>query len=93
MVGFANLPEDEEIAAFVVPSGNLAEASLVAHCRARLSSDKRPRKFAFVTELPRNASTNPSTSKPGGKETVIRIVALHKSGAFCGAGVSIFYES
>ena len=44
-VGFANLPEGEEIAAFVVPSGNLTEASLVAHCRARLSSDKRPRKL------------------------------------------------
>ena len=55
VVGFANLPEGEEIAAFVVPSGNLTEASLVAHCRARLSSDKRPRKFAFVTKLPRNA--------------------------------------
>ena len=45
VVGFANLPEGEEIAAFVVPSGNLTEASLVAHCRARLSSDKRPRKL------------------------------------------------
>ena len=56
VVGFAKLPEGEEIAAFVVPSGNLTEASLVAHCRARLSSDKQPRKFAFVTKLPRNAS-------------------------------------
>ena len=55
VVGFANLPEGEEIAAFVVPSGNLTEASLVTHCRARLSSEKRPRKFAFVTKLPRNA--------------------------------------
>jgi acyl-CoA synthetase (AMP-forming)/AMP-acid ligase II len=39
VVGFANLLEGEEIAAFVVPAGNLTEASLVAHCRARLSSD------------------------------------------------------
>ena len=63
VVGFAKWPEGEEIAAFVVPSGNLTEASLVAHCRARLSSDKRPRKFAFVTELPRNASGKISREK------------------------------
>ena len=56
VVGFTKFPEGQEIAAFVVGSNNLTEAALVAHCRARLSSDKRPRKFLFVKELPRNAN-------------------------------------
>jgi acyl-CoA synthetase (AMP-forming)/AMP-acid ligase II len=56
VVGFDKLPEGQEIAAFVVPSGNLTETALVAHCRARLSPDKRPRKYVFLKELPRNAN-------------------------------------
>ena len=56
VVGFTKFPEGQEIAAFVVGSNNVTEAALVAHCRARLSSDKRPRKFLFVKELPRNAN-------------------------------------
>jgi long-chain acyl-CoA synthetase len=63
VVGFAKLPEGEEIAAIVVPSSDLTEAALVAHCRARLSPDKRPRKFVFVTELPRNANGKISRAK------------------------------
>ena len=54
VVGFTKLPEGEEIAAFVVPSSNLTEAALDAHCRTRLAPDKRPRKFVFVPDLPRN---------------------------------------
>jgi long-chain acyl-CoA synthetase len=56
VVGFAQSREGEEIAAFVVPSSNLTESSLIAHCRARLSPDKRPRRFLFVPKLPRNAN-------------------------------------
>jgi long-chain acyl-CoA synthetase len=56
VVGFAKLPEGEEIAAFVVSSRNLTEAALDAHCRTRLAPDKRPRKFVFVPDLPRNAN-------------------------------------
>jgi long-chain acyl-CoA synthetase len=56
VVGFTKLPEGEEIAAFVVSSGNLTEASLEAHCRTRLAPDKRPRKFVFVSDFPRNAN-------------------------------------
>jgi long-chain acyl-CoA synthetase len=63
VVGFAKLPEGEEIAAIIVPSSNLTEAALVAHCRARLSPDKRPRKFVFMTELPRNANGKISRAK------------------------------
>ena len=48
--------EGEEIAAFVVGSGNLTEAALAAHCRDRLGPEKCPRKFVFVRELPRNAN-------------------------------------
>ena len=56
VVGFTKQPEGEEIAAFVVPSIDLTEAALVAHCRVRLHPDKRPRKFVFVPSLPRNAN-------------------------------------
>jgi acyl-CoA synthetase (AMP-forming)/AMP-acid ligase II len=56
VVGFTKLPEGEEIAAFVVSSSNLSEAALDAHCRARLAPDKRPRRFVFVSDLPRNAN-------------------------------------
>jgi acyl-coenzyme A synthetase/AMP-(fatty) acid ligase len=34
----------------------LTEAALIAHCRARLDPDKRPRRFVFVPNLPRNAN-------------------------------------
>src|SRR5262249_36559382 len=51
VVGFTKRREGEEIAAFVVPSGDLTEAELIEHCRARLTPDKRPRKFVFATEL------------------------------------------
>ena len=56
VVGFAKLPEGQEIAAFVVGSGNVTEADLIAHCRGCLTPDKRPRKFVFVKDLPRNAN-------------------------------------
>jgi len=56
VVGFAKSREGEEIAAFVVSSRELTEAALDAHCRRRLISHKRPRKFVFMSELPRNAN-------------------------------------
>jgi acyl-CoA synthetase (AMP-forming)/AMP-acid ligase II len=56
VVGFTKLPEGQEIAAFVVGSDNLTEAALVAHCRVHLGPDKRPRRFVFLKELPRNAN-------------------------------------
>jgi len=56
VVGFANAREGEEIAAFVVPTGHLTELALIAHCRTRLPPDKRPRRYLFLPELPRNAN-------------------------------------
>lgn len=56
VTGFAASREGEEIAAFVVADGDVGEAALTAHCRARLAPDKRPRKFVLVPELPRNAN-------------------------------------
>ena len=56
VVGFTTAREGEEIAAFVVAGGALDRSSLDSHCRARLTPDKRPRKFVFVEELPRNAN-------------------------------------
>ena len=63
VVGFTKWREGEDIAAFVVPSSNLTEAELIEQCRARLSSDKRPRKFVFATELPRNVNGKSSRAK------------------------------
>ena len=63
VVGFARPREGEEIAAFVVAASDLTEAALVAHCRARLTPDKRPRRFVFVAELPRTANGNVSRAK------------------------------
>jgi acyl-CoA synthetase (AMP-forming)/AMP-acid ligase II len=54
VVGFTKLPEGQEIAAFIVGSDDLTEAALIAHCRVRLGPDKRPRRFLFVKDLPRN---------------------------------------
>jgi long-chain acyl-CoA synthetase len=56
VVGFTKFPEGEEIAAFVVAETDLTEPALVAHCRSRLAADKRPRKFVFVSDLPRNTN-------------------------------------
>jgi acyl-CoA synthetase (AMP-forming)/AMP-acid ligase II len=56
VVGFTHAREGEEIAAFVVPVGDLTELALMAHCRRRLAADKRPRRYIFLPELPRNAN-------------------------------------
>jgi acyl-CoA synthetase (AMP-forming)/AMP-acid ligase II len=55
-VGFPTSREGEEIAIFVVPATELSESSLMGYCRARLSPDKRPRRFIYLKELPRNAN-------------------------------------
>ncbi|MEQ3626387.1 MAG: class I adenylate-forming enzyme family protein [Celeribacter sp.] len=54
-IGFASEREGQEIAAFVAGEG-LDEDTLLRHCRATLSPDKRPRRFLFVDALPRNAN-------------------------------------
>jgi acyl-CoA synthetase (AMP-forming)/AMP-acid ligase II len=56
VVGFTKFPEGQEIAAFVVCSTALTEAALDVHCCKRLAPDKRPRKFVFLPDLPRNAN-------------------------------------
>ncbi|MFF4759297.1 acyl-CoA synthetase [Streptomyces sp. NPDC001292] len=53
------LPDErwiEAVTAFVVPSGEVTEAALIAHVREKLASFKAPKKVIFVDELPRNAS-------------------------------------
>ncbi len=56
VVGYPVEREGEEIAAFVVADSNVTEAELRAVARARLSSDRLPRKFEFIREIPRNAN-------------------------------------
>jgi len=54
VVGYPSLREGEEIAAFIVADETLDRTKLEAHCRTRLASDKYPRKFILVDQLPRN---------------------------------------
>lgn len=56
VVGYPSPREGEEIAAFVVTTGGVTESDLSAYCRARLTPDKRPRRFILVSSLPRNAN-------------------------------------
>ena len=49
VVGFTKLPEGEEIAAFVVGSVILPRPPLLLIVARCLTTDKRPRKFVFVT--------------------------------------------
>ncbi|MEI2665977.1 o-succinylbenzoate--CoA ligase [Rossellomorea sp. LJF3] len=42
--------------AFVVKKNHLTEEEIITHCKKNLASYKRPKKFVFVDELPRNAS-------------------------------------
>ncbi|MFJ5263204.1 acyl-CoA synthetase [Streptomyces sp. NPDC088387] len=53
------LPDDhwiEAITAVVVPRGEVSEADLIAHARAKLPHFKAPKRVFFVDALPRNAS-------------------------------------
>ncbi len=57
-VAVAGLPSErwgEQVTAFVVARGPVAEAELLAHARARLAPYKCPRSVRFVAALPRNA--------------------------------------
>jgi acyl-CoA synthetase (AMP-forming)/AMP-acid ligase II len=67
VVGFSQSREGEEIAAFVVPAGDLTESDLIAFCRARLVPDKRPRRFILVPSLPRNANGKVARSELRGR--------------------------
>jgi long-chain acyl-CoA synthetase len=54
--GYSQPREGEDIAVFVITDPGVTETALVAHCRAHLTPDRRPRKIIFVSELPRNAN-------------------------------------
>ncbi len=56
VVGYPTEREGEEIAAFIVADSTVTEPALRAVARARLSSDRLPRRFEFVNEFPRNAN-------------------------------------
>jgi acyl-CoA synthetase (AMP-forming)/AMP-acid ligase II len=46
----------EEVAAYVVPAGNVDDEALRAHCRSRLAPYKVPMGFFFVAELPKSSA-------------------------------------
>lgn len=53
-VGYPSLREGEEIAVFVKTDGTVSSDAVLAHCRANLPPDKRPRKVIIVDDFPRN---------------------------------------
>ncbi|GAA2460465.1 acyl-CoA synthetase [Streptomyces glaucus] len=56
VIGLPDARWIEAVTAVVVPRGEVTEAELIAHARARLPSFKAPKRVLFVDELPRNAS-------------------------------------
>ena len=68
----------EEVAAFVVPRGEVSPETLTALCQERLASYKVPRQFFFVEQLPRT-----SVGKVHKRELAERLTPLtgHKVGA------------
>ena len=55
VVGAANPEWGEEVVAFVVAAGEGAsKQELDAHCRDLIARFKRPKRYVFVTELPKN---------------------------------------
>ncbi|MFJ8386424.1 fatty acyl-CoA synthetase [Streptomyces sp. NPDC094438] len=56
VVGLPDQRWIEAVTAFVVPRGEVTEAELIDHARAKLASFKAPKRVLFVAELPRNAS-------------------------------------
>ncbi|WP_427917895.1 acyl-CoA synthetase [Streptomyces sp. cg40] len=58
-VAVIGLPDDrwiEAVTAVVVPRGEVTEAQLIDHARAKLAHFKAPKRVVFVEKLPRNAS-------------------------------------
>ncbi|MEI4487904.1 AMP-binding protein, partial [Frigidibacter sp. MR17.14] len=57
VVGAPNAEWGEEVVAFVVPeAGAACDAGLLdGWCRAQIASFKKPRRYAFVAELPKNS--------------------------------------
>ncbi|MFJ1875510.1 acyl-CoA synthetase [Streptomyces chartreusis] len=58
-VAVIGLPDErwiEAVTAVVVPRGEVSEAALIDHARAKLAHFKAPKRVVFVDELPRNAS-------------------------------------
>lgn len=55
VLGWPSPDKGEEVAAFVVTSGEVSEAALQDHCRASLAPYKVPRGIFFVDDLPKNS--------------------------------------
>lgn len=55
VVGWPSREFDEEVAAFVMRKGEVADAELLALCRSSLAPYKVPRQVFFLDEFPRNS--------------------------------------
>jgi acyl-CoA synthetase (AMP-forming)/AMP-acid ligase II len=56
VVGSPSREFGEEVTAFVVPRGDIAVREVMAHCRARLTAHKVPRRIIPVEALPKTAA-------------------------------------
>jgi long-chain acyl-CoA synthetase len=57
VIGMPDATMGQAIKAFIVaPSGNLTEAAVISHCKARLEEYMVPRQVEFRTELPKTGS-------------------------------------
>jgi fatty-acyl-CoA synthase len=56
VVGAPDAKWGETVVAFVVAKSPVTEAELNEHCKRHLANYKRPRKYFFVAELPRNGA-------------------------------------
>jgi acyl-CoA synthetase (AMP-forming)/AMP-acid ligase II len=56
VVGWPSQEYGEELAAFVVRAGDVAESALLTRCKAELAPYKVPRAIFFVDALPKNAT-------------------------------------
>jgi acyl-CoA synthetase (AMP-forming)/AMP-acid ligase II len=56
VVGWPSREFGEELAAFVVRRGDVAEQALLGRCKAELAPYKVPRAIFFIDALPKNSS-------------------------------------
>jgi acyl-CoA synthetase (AMP-forming)/AMP-acid ligase II len=56
VVGFPSPESGEEIAAFIVASGDVTVEKMAVYARASINADKCPREFRIIEALPRNAA-------------------------------------